>query len=384
MEADDVSAAKELGEAQMDRSQGALGVHLPSPTRVRDLAREPGDQLGVATADPPQPDDPECGPAQLEPEVRARVSGPAAGAKVRFGMTHPSRRVGAGIKPIQCRERLPSPMHVAVVGHVEWIEFARVEHVPAPGEIVNALEVWEEPAGGGAVAAVQLARLAGACLFLTVLGDDALGHRAKRELEALGVRVQAAWRSEPQRRAFVHLDGDAERTITVMGSRLGPHEADSLPWSELHGVDAVYFTAGDAAAVQAARAARKLVATVRAIDPLAKARVQLDALVSSAKDESERYEPGQIDPPPLLVARTAGDAGGSLVTADGKESHWAAAPLPAPKVDAYGAGDSFAAGLTYGLGDGRSPQEALALGAACGAACMTGRGPYEGQLRTAN
>ena len=273
-------------------------------------------------------------------------------------------------------------MRVAVVGHVEWIEFARVEHVPAPGEIVHALEVWEEAAGGGAVAAVQLARLAGECLFLTALGDDALGHRAKRDLEGLGVRVEAAWRSEPQRQAFVHLDAGAERTITVLGERLGPHVDDPLPWAELDGVDAVYFTAGDAAAVRAARSARKLVATVRAIEPLAKAGMQLDALVSSAKDEGERYQPGKIDPPPLLVARTAGAAGGSLVAADGKESHWAAAPLPAPPVDAYGAGDSFAAGLTYGLGAGRSLQEALALGARCGAACMTGRGPYEGQLRT--
>ena len=84
------------------------------------------------------------------------------------------------------------PMRVAVVGHVEWVEFVRVEHVPAPGEIVHALESWEEPGGGGAVAAVQLARLAGGCLFLTALGDDALGRRAESELEALGVRVEAA------------------------------------------------------------------------------------------------------------------------------------------------------------------------------------------------
>src|SRR2546430_16328486 len=40
--------------------------------------------------------------------------------------------------------------------------------------------------------------------------------------------------------------------------------------------------------VRAARAARKLVATVRAIEPLAKAGVQLDALVSSAKDEDRK------------------------------------------------------------------------------------------------
>ena len=275
-------------------------------------------------------------------------------------------------------------MRVAVVGHVEWIELARVAHVPAPGQIVHALEVWEEPAGGGAVAAVQLARLAGECLFLTALGDDDLGHTAKRGLEALGVRVEAAWRSEPQRRAFVHVDADAERTITVLGARMGPRADDPLPWSELDGLDAVYFTAGDPAALRAARAARRLVATVRAGEVLTDAGVRLDALVSSAKDEGERYEAGAVDPPPLLVVRTAGAAGGSVMTADGGRGEWAAASLPSPPVDAYGAGDSFAAGLTYGLADGRSPQEALALGARCGAACMTGRGPYEGQLRTAD
>jgi ribokinase len=274
-------------------------------------------------------------------------------------------------------------MRVAVVGHVEWIEFARVERVPKPGEIVHALEDWEEPGGGGAVAAVQLARLASECLFLTALGDDDLGHRAKRELEALGVRVEAAWRSEPQRRAFVHTDADAERTITVIGERLGPHANDPLPWAELRGVDAVYFTAGDPGAVRAARAARNLVSTVRALDSLARAGVRIDMLVSSAEDEGERYAPGDITPPPRYVARTAGAAGGSLETAEGARSVWAAPPLPGPPVDAYGAGDSFAAGLTFGLAQGRSAADALALGARCGAACVTGRGPYAGQLREA-
>jgi ribokinase len=275
-------------------------------------------------------------------------------------------------------------MRVAVVGHVEWIEFARVEHVPKPGEIVQALEDWVEPGGGGAVAAVQLARLAGECLFLTALGDDDLGHRAKRELEALGVRVEAAWRSEPQRRAFVHVDAAAERTITTIGERLGPRGDDPLPWAELEGADAAYLTAGDAAAVRAARAAGNLVSTVRAVDPLAEAGVQIDVLVSSAHDAGERYQPGDIAPPPRVVARTAGAAGGSLETADGTTSTWAAPPLPGPPVDAYGAGDSFAAGLTFGLAEGRSAEEAAALGARCGAACLTGRGPYAGQLRQAD
>src|SRR4051795_2435889 len=113
-------------------------------------------------------------------------------------------------------------MRVAVVGHVEWIELALVERVPQAGEIVHARETWHEPAGGGAVAAVQLARLAGECLFITALGDDELGRRAKQGLERLGVRVEAAWRPEPQRRAFVHVDARGERTITVIGERMGP------------------------------------------------------------------------------------------------------------------------------------------------------------------
>jgi len=82
-------------------------------------------------------------------------------------------------------------MNIAVVGHVEWVEFARVEHAPAPGEIVHALETWEEPAGGGAVAAVQLANLAGSCLLFTALADDDLGRRSHEELGARGVTVHA-------------------------------------------------------------------------------------------------------------------------------------------------------------------------------------------------
>jgi ribokinase len=271
-------------------------------------------------------------------------------------------------------------MRVAVVGHVEWIELAVVDRVPLPGQIVHALESIEEPAGGGAVAAVQLARLAGECLFLTALGDDELGHRAKRELEVLGVRVEAAWRPEPQRRAFVHVDANGERTITVIGDRMGPRGDDDLPWDELESVDGVYFTVGDAAAVRRARSARTLVATVRTIDSLAAAGVPLDMLVASANDAGERYEAGAIEPPPRFVARTDGAGGGSLEDASGTLTHWEAQPLPGPPVDSYGAGDCFAAGLTYGLADRRSPADALALGARCGAACVTGRGPYAGQL----
>jgi ribokinase len=271
-------------------------------------------------------------------------------------------------------------MRVAVVGHVEWIEFARVPEVPSPGAIVHATETWEEPGGGGAVAAVQLAKLGGDCLFLTALGDDELGRQTYSALRMLGVRVEAAWRSVPQRRGFVHVDSRGERTITVMGERLGPGGDDALPWDELAEVDAVYFTAGDADALHRARAARTLTATTRALGTLTEGGVALDALVSSANDAGERYERGQLDPEPALVVRTAGAEGGEWERSDGERGRWAASELPGPPADAYGCGDSFAGGVTFALGAGASPADAVELGARCGAACMTGQGPYSGQL----
>jgi ribokinase len=274
-------------------------------------------------------------------------------------------------------------MRTAVVGHVEWVEFARVRDVPRPGEIAHSSETFQLPGGGGAVASVQLARLAGECTFYTALGDDELGHRAIEELGALGVRVEPAMRpGRHTRRAFTFLDDAGERTITTLGERLAPERSDDLPWHELEHVDAVYFVAGDAGALQAARAARALVATSRISSLLERAGVPLDAVVGSGSDTAERYRP--LDPPPRYVVVTAGARGGKWIGGEDRTGTWKAAPLPGPVADAYGCGDSFAAGLAFGLGSGRGIDAALDLAARCGAMCLTGRGPYERQLTAAD
>jgi ribokinase len=268
-------------------------------------------------------------------------------------------------------------MQLAVVGHVEWVEFARVDHAPQPGEIVRALETWEEPAGGGAVAAVQLANLSGSCLFFTALADDELGRRSREELEALGVTVHAGHAPGRQRRALTHVDEAGERTITVLGEKLRPSGEDgSLPWEELRRCDAVYFTGGDVAALRAARHCRVVVATSRELLTLRRAAVQVDVLVGSGEDAAERFESGELEPEPHIVVTTAGALGGWIRPG----GPFRAAPLPGPVSDAYGCGDCFAAGLTYGLALGNPVDEAVALGAQCGAAVLTGRGAYGYQL----
>ncbi|MDC0721654.1 PfkB family carbohydrate kinase [Nannocystis bainbridge] len=271
-------------------------------------------------------------------------------------------------------------MRVAVIGHVEWIEFVRVARVPAAGDIVHARDTWEGPGGGGAVAAAQLARLADDCIFFTALGDDDLGARARRELSALGLRLEAATRPGRQRRGLTFVDDTGERTITVIGERLAPHAADPLAWDLLTDCDAVYVTAGDPDALRLARRARKLVTTARISALLRAAGIEVDALVGSAHDPAERYAPGDLHPPPRLVVRTAGAAGGTYEALGHAPRPYPAAPLPGPVADAYGCGDSFAAGLTYALGAGLDPDDAVRLAARCGAAALTGRGPHGGQL----
>jgi ribokinase len=297
-----------------------------------------------------------------------------------------------------------SQPRVAVVGHVEWVQFARVPHVPRAGEVLHARDPFEEPAGGGAVAAVQLARLAGEAMFISALGEDEIGRRSVARLRELGVHVSAARRAACTRKAVTLVDDARERTITTFGSRLEPVADDeALPWSALAEMDAVYFTAGDLGALRAARAARVLVASPRAVDAVGRG-VPLDALVLSADDAIERREAALAQDEAELVVFTEGDRGGSYRERSGGSGRWdparpparppvlpSALPPPGPSarppasppaeaVDSYGCGDSFAAGLTYGLGAGMTAPDALALAARCGAVCLTGRGPYERQL----
>lgn len=264
-------------------------------------------------------------------------------------------------------------VRAAVVGHVEWIEFLAVEAVPRPGEIIGATDTWEQAGGGGSVAAIQLSLLADSVTFFTALGDDERGHRAKEELEARGVDVRASFVDRPQRRAVTFVDEVGERTITTIGPKLHPRgHDDSLPWHELSRCDAVYFCAGDVDALRAARRARVLVATARELPTLRLGSVELDALVASAKDQSERYQPGDLDPEPRLVVSTSGALGGWAQPG----GPYTSAPVPGTPVDAYGAGDCFAAGLAFGLAAGLDGAAALELAARCGAGALAGRGVH--------
>jgi ribokinase len=263
----------------------------------------------------------------------------------------------------------PDSTRIAVVGHVEWVDFVQVPRFPSPGEIVNAGGAFARAAGGGGVAAGVLAGLGASVDFFTALGRDELGSRAARELGDHGMRVHVAWRDDPTRRALTLLGPDGERTIVTIGDRLAALGADELGWREIGGADGVYFTAGDSSALARARAGRVLVVSPRARDALVGDESAIDAVVFSARDPDERAWAERVGARARLHVATDGARGGRWW---GESSgSWRPAPPPGPVRDTYGCGDSFAAGFTLGLARGDTVEDAVAFGAELGARCVT-------------
>jgi ribokinase len=262
---------------------------------------------------------------------------------------------------------------LAVVGHVEWVDFIPIARMPREGEVLHAEgSAFSRAAGGGGVAAVVLAELGAEVDFFCALGDDAHGHAAADQLSERGVTVQVAWRyGQSTRRALTLLEGGGERTIITVGERLEPNGSDELDWDRLAGSQGVYFTAGDAGALRQARRARTLVASPRGRAAL-ESGPTIDALVFSLGDRDEAEWARRLERTARLSVETRGAEGG--VWWGESAGSWKPVPPAGPIKDAYGCGDSFAAGFTFGLATGESVAEAAAVGAERGARCVTRAG----------
>lgn len=264
-------------------------------------------------------------------------------------------------------------MKIAVVGHTEWGSFSRIQRVPTAGEIIHAKEHWEEVAGGGVVAAIQIAALNGECTLFTAIGDDEIGKRSIEQLKQRGVTVHATIAKEPTKQLIAQIDDRHERTLVVTGSLTVSGEDQSLPWAELESMDAVYFVSGDKKALEYARTAKKLISTARILSLLEAANVKADVLVRSEADTNEMRDLSGLDPQPDIVVTTHGVLGGVLNNGETYQAE--IVPLD-EIVDFYGCGDSFAAGLTYGMAKTDDIHEALKIAAKAGADAARRRGVF--------
>jgi ribokinase len=256
------------------------------------------------------------------------------------------------------------------------VHFARARSPVVSGTILPLDgETWDEPGGGGGMAARALPGLgAQDARFYTALGDDEHAHATRRQLAADGVELCAASRAGSQNQVLGVIDPSGERTLFVLGPNEHPTADDPLPWDELAGFDSVFFTGEDPRTLVAARRARVLVVTARRLPALVASRVRADVLIGSASDPGEQFDAAELPVAPGAVVRTEGAAGGSYRTQLGEQGRYRPAPLPAALADTYGAGDVMMAALTLELGAGRALEEALARAAAAAAAQLTRRG----------
>ena len=270
--------------------------------------------------------------------------------------------------------KLPK-LKLAVIGHIEWVTFLKVDQLPLAGEISHAKDCFEEAAGGAAVAAVQMTRLINEPVdLITSLGKDTYGERCYERLTKLGLNLKVAWREKPTRKGISLISKDGERAITVIGERLQPIASDDLPWSDMKKYDGIFITATDKEGVRLASKAKFVAATPRTGQTtLRNAKVKINALIGSGLDPGEKINYEKLVPKPDLYIATEGKAGGTVYP---KKYKYKSIKPSSHEIDSYGCGDCFAGAVTTALSAKLNLDQAIKIGAYCGAECSTHYGPY--------
>ena len=266
-------------------------------------------------------------------------------------------------------------LKLAVIGHVEWVTFLKVDQLPLAGEISHAKDYFEEAAGGAAVAAVQMARLTNEPVdLITSLGKDTYGEQCYERLTKLGLNLKVAWREKPTRKGISLISKDGERAITVIGERLQPISSDDLPWSDMKNYDGIFITATDKEGIKLARKARFVAATPRTgKNTLRDSKVKINALIGSGLDPGEKINFEELVPNPDVYIATEGKSGGTVYP---KRYKYKSIKPSSKEIDSYGCGDCFAGAVTTALSAKLNLDQAINIGAYCGAECSTHYGPY--------
>ena len=265
-------------------------------------------------------------------------------------------------------------LNFAVVGHVEWVSFIKVDQFPKRGVISHSENFAEYPAGGGSVIAKTLSELTtNQVHFFTSLGNDYYGEQCFNILSNMGIKLHVSWLNKPTRRGFSLIDCDGERAITVIGERLAPVHKDKLEWEIFEKMDGIFITASDSEIFKKARIAGSLCTTPRVgLKTINESSVFLDGLIGSNLDPGEIFYLSDLSVEPRYIIKTEGEKGG-VVYPGGR---YKALKNKKPKVDSYGCGDSFAAGILYGLTSKWSIEKSLNLAKILGRNSSEYFGPY--------
>jgi ribokinase len=296
---------------------------------------------------------------------------------------------------------------VVVVGSTNTDMTVRVPRIPAPGETAGGRDFRVTGGGKGANQAVAAARAGARVTFVTALGDDALGDRARADLDAEGIDLTLVQRvAGPSGVALIVVDDAGENAIAVaaganaalrarhvapLGDRLSPGDVVLLQL-EIP-MDAVI------AAARLARARGALVLLNPAPPPpgdaLPDALLEQVTLIAPNEHEAERLTGVAVDGAAGLAAAAAAfhargvphvlitlGARGVFVSGGGRAVLLPA--WPASAVDTTAAGDVFCGALAVALTEGRTVEDAARFAAAAAAISVTRAGAQASAPRRAD
>jgi sugar/nucleoside kinase (ribokinase family) len=270
------------------------------------------------------------------------------------------------------------------------VEFGQVERIVDRGTLTVG--------ASGAIVACGAARLGMRTAYVGVVGDDASGSFMLDALRRRGIDVHACRidPEEPTGLTVVLSTGDDRAMLTSPGamSRLTAEDVtdEMLAATQHLHVSSPYLQSGLRAGLADLfhRAHRAGAST--SLDPgwdpgeswsLDEALEATDVFLPNAAEACRIA--GVRDPRAALTAladrieTVVVKLGGEGAIARRGEESASAAALEVQAVDDTGAGDSFAAGFLFGLGSGRSLEDALRLAVACGSLSMRSLGGVDAQ-----
>ena len=263
---------------------------------------------------------------------------------------------------------------VVVFGVVAADVILRVQHIPGPGDQVNAEALGWRIGGSSANVACGLSTAGHHVRLAGPVGRDSMGDHLLAELERCGVDIEYTFRADAASpRTLILLDGTGERTIIAVDGGAGPSSFLPAHGPDLRSVDCVYiegysrYPAGTAAAAESALLVTSPPVPGAATWPatvVVGSQTQYSDVTRAGMFEAVRSVSGERL---KWVVVTRGREGADAYGASG-EVHVDA--VAADQVDATGAGDAFTAGLLHGLLQGDDMVTALHVGAAWGAATV--------------
>jgi ribokinase len=289
---------------------------------------------------------------------------------------------------------------VVVFGSSNTDLTVRLPRLPSPGQTVLGHSFLTTPGGKGANQAVAARRAGAEVVFVTAVGEDAMGREALALYRREGIDVETARvvPNTPSGVALIYVADDGENMIGVApgaNHRLTPEDVDGLPDSVFRrddvllvsleipietairairrGVDAGMFTVLNPAPAPALpeSGVRELLEYVMAVTPNRAEAMALVGVPPETPVEPDWGECGirlsELGAASVII--TLGSRGCRIVTALTPSP-----PIPAPRVEAVdtvGAGDAFNGALAVALAEGRHVDEAAAWACAAAALAVT-------------